>query len=119
MVNIFEDGSPEMSVMEIGPTDQAILIFSDVDENNKRYEAGKRLAKLIKKEKLGIVIALPPARNPNTGNMVKTWAWKLAPQKLASFQKRLFKADEDKWAGTAAGDRLNYRPYDHYNYNRW
>lgn len=49
------------------------IVFSD----NDFYGNGERLENLIKKHKLGEVVSLDWDKNPNTGNNIKTWLWKL------------------------------------------
>ena len=108
--NIREDEDPETSLMRVDPDQQGIVIFSDVNTysgTNHRYRYGKALATLIGKAKLGGVIVSPPARNPNTSHMVRSWTWTLNRRALKAWQTRLRKADPERWD--------SYDPY----YNDW
>ena len=95
--NIRLDASPEESLMNVEPGDQGIVIFSDVREYNEGYTKGRALAKLIASAKLGIVVELPPTRNPNTSHSIKAWMWKVAPLKLKRWQEAEKKKNPAKY----------------------
>lgn len=56
---------------------QAHYNFSDVIMRGKKMlkSNGIEMAKLIKKHKLGTIIQTPPARNPNSGHIIRQWTW--------------------------------------------
>lgn len=53
----------------------ALYIFFSVISANYKY--GRALADYIYKHKLGTVYALPPDRNPNSGNRLHVFWWKI------------------------------------------
>lgn len=55
----------------------AFIVFSDVAGSN-----GDKLAKLIKKHKLGTLTVTRPKTNPNSGNKIKVWAWSVDQSKF-------------------------------------
>lgn len=46
-------------------------IFSDAD----KFGNGKKLYTYIKKNKLGKVVSTGPVKNPESGNIIRTWLW--------------------------------------------
>lgn len=50
-----------------------LVVFTDA----VAYKNGKELADFIVKNKLGTVVTLPSSRNPNSGNMVQAWLWRI------------------------------------------
>ena len=52
------------------------IMFADNTENR----SGHRLARYIKKHKLGSINRTRPALNPNSDNMLVIWLWKIDEQ---------------------------------------
>ena len=102
LADIYDDGTAEESVLRVDNDVANILLFSDINRNNYRY--GRKLAALIEKEKLGVVVALPVTYNPNSGNRVKAWLWSVRKRKVQQFQKALYKSGKFE------------QPYDPWNY---
>ena len=48
---------------------------------------GKELTEFIKSHDLGLVTIAPPARNPNSGNVVTTFMWKINERNLFAWAK--------------------------------
>jgi hypothetical protein len=59
-------------------------IFSDAVKMGN----GVRLARLIKKYKLGPVTSTPPAVNPNSGRKIKVWVWRYNGRKIKESTSR-------------------------------
>lgn len=57
------------------------IVFSD----NRYYKNGEKLAEYILKYGLGDLVALPPGRNPNSGNQIITWLWRYNKVKVEEF----------------------------------
>jgi hypothetical protein len=91
IVNIYDDECPENTLMEVEPNRCGVAFFSDING----YGYGRQLERLIKKCRLGAVIALPPTVNPNSGNKVKVWSWKVNNRALKAWQKKFRKSDPD------------------------
>jgi hypothetical protein len=104
LADIDSDQDPVQSLMTVQPHCQAFILFSDVQENNADYSCGKQLVAEIKKHKLGTCTQLRPSENPNSGNMVKPWLWKVNNDRLEAYQKRVRKANPDAYRD----------PYDNY-----
>lgn len=66
-----------------GEFNGTFLIFSDI--RKKKY--GKDLAKYIVKNNLGEVGTLPSNKNPNSGNSLKVWLWRINFITLAEWYK--------------------------------
>jgi len=115
LADIRYDDSPEESLMEVDPSDQGLVVFSDADSyyyKRCHYGKGKALAKLIGKAKLGGVIAIPATLNPNTDNHVKAWVWRVNKRALRTWQNKYRKAHPRVY-----GEDGNEDPY--FNPWRW
>ena len=53
----------------------AFFTFTGVSRTNSAY--GERFAEFIEKEGLGTVTASERAKNPNSGNYIRIWTWKI------------------------------------------
>lgn len=98
LANIRDDDSPEETIMNISAGEQAFVVFSDVRENHPNYSKGRALAALIKINKLGALVELPPATNPNSDNNVKAWMWRVNRRGLRAYQSKLRKAEPDRFS---------------------
>ena len=102
------DDTPDESIMSIDVSDQGIIIFSDIDTNDEGpYHHGRALAGVVKKCRLGTLVALPVAVNPNTDNKVRAWMWRLNKRAVRRYQAKVRKANPDAY------DHIDpyYNPY--------
>lgn len=67
------------------------LIFTQAGKNQKY---GTNFAKFIEKHGLGEVTQVPTFRNPNTGNPIATFVWKVNSKAVQALQKKLAKTDK-------------------------
>lgn len=74
-----ESNTPEgiIKYITIVADKKAHFNFSDVvkRKNKPVKSTGEALAKYIRKHNLGKVIGTPPAKNTNTGNLIRQWTW--------------------------------------------
>ena len=74
----------ELKQLAKGNGDFAYLIFSDVI---REEIGGKILAEEIVKAGLGSIGKSEEAINPNTGNRICVWLWRVTPKQITSFVK--------------------------------
>lgn len=64
-----------------------VIIFNDIIKTNK-LSGAEKLAKYIKKEKLGLLVCTPIRKNYNSGNKIKCWLWTLNKKNLKAWDKK-------------------------------
>ena len=87
LANICDDDSALDSIRAVkrgGET--AFIIFSDTHRTG--YKFGLRLAKVIETKKLGIVRSMPVQVNPNSGNRLRMWVWRVDWKRMRAVRAR-------------------------------
>lgn len=66
-----EDTNATIAYVDSGSERRAMIIFHDA----VKYGNGARLAKMIRKKKLGTVRCSEAVHNPNSKNVIRLWIW--------------------------------------------
>lgn len=110
LADIRYDDSPENSIMNLYLADQAIVVFSDTDASGTvPYGFGSRLAALISRHKLGALVSLTPALNPNTDHLVKAWMWRLNKKAVLAYQRKLYNGNKDLYMDTPGATQFEFK----------
>lgn len=90
--------TPEETIMDVCPYDQAFVLFTEVQErNHESRDKGRQLRALIESKKLGVVVTLPTTTNPNTSHRIKPYLWRVNRRALSAFQVRMRKSDPENY----------------------
>ena len=93
LADIHYDRTVQQSIMSVTPMDQAVVVFSDIEENcDGQYKHGTRLAKFIEKHKLGAVLSMPPTQNPNSLHTLQVWMWQVDHTRLTEVRTQIMKS---------------------------
>lgn len=73
---------------EANARDCAFITFSASNEYGHDYRIGDKLSAFIAKNRLGTVHKMKPARNPNSGNMLKAYLWRVNREAMKKFKPK-------------------------------
>lgn len=89
LFNLVKDTNAVLAKVADDSERRAMIIFHDAVE----YGRGERLARKIRRLKLGRLLKSPVCYNPNSSNMIAMWTWVPEWDRIQRYRDKLFKKD--------------------------